>query len=85
MVVAFQPGLHADQIMLVHQEYDVLGPVDLVFKEEVDKTKMTKTNLLKRKVQTQMSYITGILASMQTKSIALILLPSSKDLQYLFC
>ena len=31
VVVAFQPGLHAYQVMLVDQEDDILGPIDLTY------------------------------------------------------
>lgn len=31
MVVALQPGLHTNQIMLIHQEDDVLGPKNLIY------------------------------------------------------
>lgn len=30
VVVALQPGLHTNQIMLIHEEDDVLGPVNLI-------------------------------------------------------
>lgn len=32
VVVALQPCLHTNQIMLVHQEDDVLCPVNLIYK-----------------------------------------------------
>lgn len=31
VVVRLQPGLHADKVVLIHQEDDVLGPVDLTW------------------------------------------------------
>lgn len=31
VVVALQPCLHTNQIMLVHEEYDILGPVNLIY------------------------------------------------------
>lgn len=31
VVVALQPGLHTDQIMLIDKEDDVLGPVNLIY------------------------------------------------------
>lgn len=30
VVVAFQPGLHTNQIMLIYKEDDVFGPVNLI-------------------------------------------------------
>lgn len=34
VVVTLQPGLHADQIMLIHKKDDVLGPVNLIYKPQ---------------------------------------------------
>lgn len=31
VVVALQPRLHTNQIMLIHKKYDVLGPVNLIY------------------------------------------------------
>lgn len=31
VMVALQPGLHTNQIMLIHEEYDVLGPENLIY------------------------------------------------------
>lgn len=34
VVVTLQPGLHTNQIMLIHKKDDVLGPVNLIYKTE---------------------------------------------------
>ncbi len=31
VVVALQPGLHTNQIMLIHEEDDVFSPVNLIY------------------------------------------------------
>ena len=45
VMVALQPGLHADKIIFIHKEYDVFSPIDLICRTSTTNSTRTHFNI----------------------------------------